>query len=473
MKKRIILFGIGKAYENFMERLEINSDVAEIVALADNDVVKQGAMKDGHIVSSSAEAIKIPYDCILILGRFAGAIAMQLRDMGVKEERIATECETERYIQWFRPKFLQVFCSEKVLADKISTQKRRPVALFGSLIYAGGPLALLRMAQILKKNGYDVVVVVGDDGPARKEYIRSDIPIVFDTNAFRGVFFESSWLAQCAAIVLNGVQIAPIINKLPNTVPIIWWLHDPEEYYHSVPVLYENLSLKNVDVYAVSELAWRPLEKRFPDLQKQLLLYGIPEMKIKTKGCLGGKLVFAVLGKVQSIKGQDIFLEAVSLMHEDKRNQCEFWVVGNRETKFAVDLEKKATKYENFKILGEFDRAGMNELFAKISVVVTPSRADMMPTANVEAMLHGIPCIISENAGTALFITGGEDGLIVKSNDAQDLAEKMEWMVDNRSLLAIMGKKSHAIFERNFTMKVFERNVLAIMEKNIGKPVCC
>lgn len=467
------MFGLGKAYENFMKRLEVNSNIAEIVALADNDARKQGTVKDGHIVSSPAEAIKIPYDCILIFGRFAGDIAMQLRDMGVHELRIATECETERYIHWFQPKGLQVFYSEKALGERLALQTHRPIALFGSLIYAGGPLALLRMAQILKKNGYDVVVVVGEDGPARKEYIRSDIPIVFDANAFRGVFFESSWLAQCAAIVLNGVQIAPIINKLPNTVPIIWWLHDPEEYYHAVPVQYENLSLKNVDVYAVSELAWKPLEKRFPDLPKQLLLYGIPEMKIESRRCFEGKLVFAVLGKVQSIKGQDIFLEAVSLMRKDKRKQCEFWVVGNRETEFAVDLEKKATKYENFKILGEFDRAGMNSLFDKISVVVTPSRADMMPTANVEAMMYGIPCIISENAGTASFITNGVDGLIVKSNDPQDLAEKMEWMVDNRSCLAAMGKKSHAIYERNFTMKVFERNVLRIMEKNIGKPVCC
>ena len=156
-------------------------------------------------------------------------------------------------------------------------------------------------------------------------------------------------------------------------------------------------------------------------------------------------------------------------MNKEKRQQCEFWVVGNRETEFAVNLEKKATKYENYKILGEFDRAGMNELFTKISVVVTPSRADMMPTANVEAMMYGIPCIISENAGTAQFITEEKNGLIAKGNDSHDLAMKMEWMVDNRQKLAQMGEKSKSIYETYFTMDVFEKNVLKIIEKNIKK----
>ena len=468
--KRIMIFGIGKAYENFRKRLAIKDDVAEIVALIDNDANKQGSVVNGLAVSAPEKAIALEYDFILVLGRFGPEIAEQLRQMGVDEERIILESEIPRYKQWFKATNLQIFCTEKTFVNIGEIKRHRPIALFGSLIYAGGPLALLRMAQILKQNQCDVVIVVGENGPALKEYMQSDLPVVMDTNAFRGLFFEDSWLSYCSAIVLNGLQAAPIINNLPATVPTIWWLHDPEEYYSSMSFPVDNLSLENVDVYAVSELAWQPLKKRFPDLPKQLLLYGIPQPKVnRIAPNFEGKLIFAVLGKVHPIKGQDIFLEAVSLMNKGKRQQCEFWVIGNRETEFAAKLEKKAKKYENFKILGEFDRAGMNELFTRISVVVTPSRTDMMPTANVEAMMYGIPCIISENAGTAQFITEEKNGLIAKSSDPHDLAMKMEWMVDNRQKLAQMGEKSKSIYETYFTMDVFEKNVLKIIEKNIKK----
>ena len=260
---RIMIFGLGKVYTKFRQGLEVNSKVAKIVALIDNDVNKQGTIIDGVTVCSPNEALALAYDYILVLGKFDTEIIAQLRNMGVKKERIVTLRETNRYSKWFRAKHLQIFCNEKTWINMLETPTRRPIALFGSLIYAGGPLALLQMAQILKKNHYDVVVVVEENGPSLKEFIQHDIPVVIDPNAFHGLFFENTWISVCSAIILNGLQLAPFMNQLPSNVPIIWWLHDPEEYYRVKQFSFESLSLKNVDVYAVSELAWQPLKKDF------------------------------------------------------------------------------------------------------------------------------------------------------------------------------------------------------------------
>ena len=467
-----MIFGAGRAYRNLRNRVTFDFEKVEVIALIDNDKSKQGNVVDDFIVYALEDALKLDYNYIIVLGRYAGEMEEQLLGEGVDKQKIVRDYELNRYPLWFKARELNVFCSSKTLHRALANQRRHPVVLFGSLIYAGGPLALLRMAQILKRNDYDIVVVVNENGPALKEYIAADISVIIDPNICMGIMPRDTWLTNASVIVLNGLQFAPFIVNLPSNVPVVWWLHDPEEYYARMGVDFEKLSLNNVDVYAVSDLAWKPLNKRFPFLKKQLLRYGIPQMRIyKNKKRFTGKLIFAVLGKVHGIKGQDIFLEAVSHMSKERRAQCEFWIVGNTDDKFADELRQKATGVNDFRFMGEYDREGVNKLYSQISVVVTPSRADMLPTVTVEAAMHGIPCIVTENAGTAAFIKDGVNGLIMRNNDAKDLASKMEWCIEHRQELEQMGEASKEIYEHYFTMSVFENNVLGIINRNIKKDV--
>ncbi|KHM52427.1 hypothetical protein NZ47_04975 [Anaerovibrio lipolyticus] len=468
--EKLMFFGAGQAYRNLRNKVEFNFEKVEIVGLIDNDKSKQGIVMDGMSVYSPKEALKLNYDYIIVLGLYAGEMESQLISEGVDKQKIVKPSELNSHAHWFKARELNVFCSNKTMSDTLVNQRRHPIVLFSSLIYAGGPLALLRMAMILKKNGYDIIVVVKENGPALKEYLDADISVIIDPNIRIGIIPERTWIDNASVIVLNGLHAAPFISGLPSNIPIVWWLHDPEEYYVRMGFDFESLNLDNVDVYAVSDRAWEPLNKRFPYLNKQLLRYGIPTMKIyDNPERFTGKLVFAVLGKVHSIKGQDLFLEAVAQMSQEKRAQCEFWVIGNMEDKFADELRQKATEISNFRFMGEYDREGINKLYAQISVVVTPSRADMLPTVTVEAAMHGIPSIVSENAGTVKFINDGVNGIIMKSNNTRDLASKMEWAVEHRCELQQMGEASKAIYKDFFTINIFEKNVLNIIEKKLNK----
>ena len=44
-----------------------------------------------------------------------------------------------------------------------------------------------------------------------------------------------------------------------------------------------------------------------------------------------------------------------------------------------------------------------------------------MPTVAAEAMMHGVPCLVSDAVGTAAYIRHGEDGLVFPSGDVQAL----------------------------------------------------
>ena len=89
-------------------------------------------------------------------------------------------------------------------------------------------------------------------------------------------------------------------------------------------------------------------------------------------------------------------------------------------------------------------------------VLVCPSRQDPMPTVVSEAMMHAIPCIVSDATGTAAYIHKGEDGLVFKTEDVQDLMEKIIWCVGNQDKLKRMGQSERKLYERYFSMKAFE-----------------
>ena len=54
-------------------------------------------------------------------------------------------------------------------------------------------------------------------------------------------------------------------------------------------------------------------------------------------------------------------------------------------------------------------------------------------------MSHGKVCIVTKESGISDIIEYGKDGFIVSANDVNDLKQKIEWCILNRSELKKMG----------------------------------
>ena len=86
--------------------------------------------------------------------------------------------------------------------------------------------------------------------------------------------------------------------------------------------------------------------------------------------------------------------------------------------------------------LGEFDNQGAAEIFAGLDVLVVPSVWwENAPITIHEAILTGTPVIASNLGGMADFVRHGENGLLFKAGDADDLARQIEWVVADPSRL--------------------------------------
>ena len=87
-----------------------------------------------------------------------------------------------------------------------------------------------------------------------------------------------------------------------------------------------------------------------------------------------------------------------------------------------------------------------------------------MPTVAAEAMMHGVPCLLSDGTGTAAYIHDGKNGLVFQSENALGLAEKIRWCIVHNDSLHSMGAEARKVFEERFASDVFEKELMQLVD---------
>ena len=76
--------------------------------------------------------------------------------------------------------------------------------------------------------------------------------------------------------------------------------------------------------------------------------------------------------------------------------------------------------------------------------------------------------LLSSAAGITDYLTDGENAIIFQSENAVELAKKMRYCIQFRDEVKEIGEKSYKIYEENFAMDVFEKNLLRVVEDAIN-----
>ena len=181
------------------------------------------------------------------------------------------------------------------------------------------------------------------------------------------------------------------------------------------------------------------------------------------------KTRFITIGYIEQRKAQDLLVDAIDMLQEEISGNAEFLIIGQNISLLAQKLAERIGADEKIKMLGPVSRGEVHRLLEQSDVLICPSREDPMPTVCAEAMMHGVPCLVSDATGTAHYIHDGYDGLVFESENASDLKDKINWCVHHRGELKIMGKRAYEIYESIFSIRAFEQNLLMHVEDMIGK----
>jgi glycosyltransferase involved in cell wall biosynthesis len=139
-----------------------------------------------------------------------------------------------------------------------------------------------------------------------------------------------------------------------------------------------------------------------------------------------------------SLKGIDILIKATSLV---KKHIPEIKVFIGGSGVLEKDLKYLAQKLdldENIKFLGFISDKDKFAYYNLCKIVVVPSRWDCQPAALFEAGAFGKPVIASDMSNPGI-IEDYKTGLIFKSEDIADLAQKILILMNDKELRVAMG----------------------------------
>lgn len=457
---QIVIFGTGKITKRLLPKLK--KDI-EVVAFLDNDPMKW-EHKIGKIpVLSPRKTSDLDYDSIFLLSAHYIEMRKQLTEIGIPKEKIFDLFHIEKICICEQAQYFGVLSNEK--------EGKNILVYSHALTSTGAQNVLFTAIQVLQKRGYHLAVVSGNDGVLKKRIMEIGIPVIIMRDSYFVEYDLKKLIDWADRILINTLWLYYVVEELLCfQKKIIWWIHETgffQQIEEEKLVHIEDSGL--VSLYAVSPLVSKKMmEKYKKNFPIEMMLYGLPKLsgiknEVEKDRQDHKKMVFAIIGAIGRIKGQDLFIQAVAQLPERYQKQAEFWIVGGGKLE-EQDL-RRAQECSCIRILGEIENQKMADIYNKIDVVVCCSREDAMPVVVAEGCMNEKLVLVSDATGIVTLITHGEDGLVFQSENIGQLQEMMIWIMEHREKAKKMGRASRKIYEKNFTMEIFEKHLLKCVEE--------
>lgn len=191
-------------------------------------------------------------------------------------------------------------------------------------------------------------------------------------------------------------------------------------------------------------------------IRETLVSYGIPEQRVfsmtvpmpyektleRTYSMDPGEAIhLGYAGRLEKFeKRMDIMIQLIEEL--EKRNvkyYLEIAGTGSYYDKLKQFISEK--KIENhISLLGWLSREKMSAFWQRQDVALNVSDNEGRPIANMEAMLNGAVPVATETIGVLDDVHDGENGFMVPICDYVGMADKIEYLGKNRTILPKMGK---------------------------------
>lgn len=366
-------------------------------------------------------------------------------------------------------------------------RQERPILLIShEFSNTGAPIALLGMAESMKKIGLTPLIVSLTKGNLQGEITRrgiDNIVVGLFPSPYRRNYKEERlrvkhFMEAFDFVVFNciiGLCWAADLPKIDK--PSLCWIHDGPVAMKNVFItsrLVESISRMSL-VYAVSQFT---IDVFAPHCDKsvlfQLFPYGIPDIggHIESEGNSTSDeehnvVRFLMPGQISKRKGHHILLEAMNRLPADYLQRSRIIIAGPKSMS-EMDLYDKVVNWagscDNIEYRGELSHDLFVKLYDEADVVLCPSLEDPLPIVCAESLSKGKAIIVSDHTGTAGLIDDKKNGFIVKAGDIDSLTDAICYAIDHPREMKEVGKRGRKVFEDVFNEDAFDRRVAQMVE---------
>jgi len=156
------------------------------------------------------------------------------------------------------------------------------------------------------------------------------------------------------------------------------------------------------------------------------------------------------LGRISQEKGVETLISAFKSFQI--LNSVVLKIVGDGPLRIQLENKTHNKQIHNIEFLGRKNFSECMKLLQDARFLVVPSLCyECFPLAIREAFAVGKPVIASRLGSMAELVEDGKTGLLFEPGNAENLAEKITWMVEHENACVEMGKNARRVFEEKYT----------------------
>ena len=271
------------------------------------------------------------------------------------------------------------------------------------------------------------------------------------------------------AAVLEGIYL-----KRKLKLPLIWHVHEiivkPKAISDFINMLMGRYADKIVTVSqaVANHIKQSPFIK---DSQVEVIYNGVDNAvyypmdasSIREKFDIAqDALVIGMIGRVNAIKGQNDFIEAVEPLLE-KNEQAVAFLAGGVFPGEEWRLEELDKRIASSSVVSQIHRIDYydktSELYNMFDIFVLPSiKPDSLPTVVLEAMACSKPVVGYNNGGIAEMVVDDKSGYLVKPNRPQELSNAISLLLDSSEKREKFGRVGYQRQKELFSLESYIKN---------------
>ena len=186
------------------------------------------------------------------------------------------------------------------------------------------------------------------------------------------------------------------------------------------------------------------------------------------------KIIIGTVGRLDSLKNQELLIDAAAILINDKKLNLHFLVIGDETESitgkgYKRKLIEKSQQYgieENISFIS-FTK-NIEIYFDIMDIFVLPTDKESFGYVLIEAMAKGKPVIATNQGGPKEIIVENRNGYLIEPKNFIELSEKLSSLISDQELRIKMGQESKIITNEKFDVNVTIDNYIRLFNRVIN-----
>lgn len=177
------------------------------------------------------------------------------------------------------------------------------------------------------------------------------------------------------------------------------------------------------------------------------------------------------LGRLGLTKGTDVLLAAIRLL-QSAGVAAHFVLAGDGDVADTRASTEQTPSLPCVAIPGWVDHGEVHRLLHESSIFCLPSRYEGLPMALLQAMGHGLACVVTPAGGMGEIVIDGVNGLVVPKDDPEALAVALGALLEDSALRSCLGRRAARDIHASYSPEIVMPQLDGVYRTLLAKRGC-